>query len=433
MESTNKKTSAVAKIAASLLLPWALYAQSIPELFDALKTHAQTRSDEMQVKKSEVYKDMATSKLYPKINLFGKYDNYSTPTGMLPIPPNELLGMVKDPNVAQPFTYNNYRAGGEFTMPIFVKSIYTVADKASAMQESAEAKKRINLIKNQAIIVGANANYNYLVALEKSLEGKEKSLLETQKTVKIKVDNGRAPASALYKINDGLNQVAIAKNNIALQRESIISTIEGLTGIVIKEPIAMEQIGDVHSNALESLNPLRKKIEADRLSIRSEQEKLYPALFAHGSYTFMRAKAYNNHDYTNEHYGNIGLTLNIPIVAMDQYDEISLNELEVQSGEVELEKQSSELTAKAHMLQSSLPLIENSQELYTQSVQNKKELLKIAKLNYTSGRLSTEEYLRYEDDVVSEEAKLFKAKADRWQVLMQLAVIYANNIEEIVQ
>ncbi|HFB53805.1 MAG TPA: hypothetical protein ENJ67_03655, partial [Sulfurimonas autotrophica] len=67
------------------------------------------------------------------------------------------------------------------------------------------------------------------------------------------------------------------------------------------------------------------------------------------------------------------------------------------------------------------------------SIQNKEKLLKIAKVNYNSGRLSTEEYLRYEDDVVSAKAKLYEAKAQKWQTQMELAVIYANNIEEMVR
>ena len=85
------------------------------------------------------------------------------------------------------------------------------------------------------------------------------------------------------------------------------------------------------------------------------------------------------------------------------------------------------------MLDTSLTLLKNSKKLYTRSIENKKELLKIAKINFDSGRLSTEEYLRYEDAVVAQEANLYKTEATQWQTQMQLAVIYANNIEEIVR
>jgi len=129
---------------------------------------------------------MVDAKLYPTINLFAKYDYYTTATGMVPVPPNRLQKMLADPSKAQPFSQNITREGANFTMPLFVKSLFTLSNKAQKMQESAKAKKQINLLKNEALIVGANANLSYLVALEKSLNTKERSLKETEKTIKIK-------------------------------------------------------------------------------------------------------------------------------------------------------------------------------------------------------------------------------------------------------
>ena len=421
------------KLLIALALPWLLEAHSIPELFSALKSHSQVKADSLLVKKSEVQADMLDSALYPKIDIFASYDNYSEATGMIPVPPNELLNMVKDQSVAQPFSNNIYRAGAKFSMPVFVKSLYTTADKAQAMQRSAKAKKYINILKNEAIIVGANANFLYLVALQKALDGKEKSLLETQKTLQIKVDNGRSPESALYKINDSLNEVAISKNSIDLQENKLISTIESLTSVRLEKPVSMERIGSFEKGELASLKPLQEKIAADRAAIKAQKERLYPALYAHGSYTFSQAKAYNNNKDIDEKYGNIGLVLNIPLLEMNQYDAITLANVTLQSSEVELEKLADELNSQAKMLESSLSLLENSLKLYKHSLENKKKLLAIAKVNFKSGRLATEEYLRYEDAVVAQEANLYKTEATKWQSEMQLAVIYGNNIEEIVR
>jgi len=422
------------KIFLALSVTTAIYAQTIPELFNALKSHSQTKSDEMAVKKAEVFNEVVYSQLYPKIDLFATYDNYSSPTSMLPVPPDILVHLVQNPaKPAQPFSYNIYKAGAKFSMPIYVKSIYTTAKKAKALQESAKAKKHINLLTNEAIIVGANANMAYLDALQKALNLKEKSLLETKKTVQIKVDNGRSPASTLYKINDGLNQISIARNNIDIQKKKITSTIQSLTGMIINKPINMEQIATYKDGVLASLQPVREKIRADRLGIEVEKEKLYPTLVARGNYAYSRGLAYNNHDNVNEEYGNIGVVLNIPIFDKSQSSEIKLAKIELKSNEIKLQKLTDELNAKAKMLKESLPLLDNSKRLYEKSVKDKKELLKIAKVNFNVGRLSTEEYLRYEDDVVSAEANLYKTEASKWETLMQLAVIYANNIEEIVK
>jgi outer membrane protein TolC len=421
------------KIVLALTLPWLLQAQSIPELFDALKSHAQVKSDTMMVKKSEVQKKMVTSTLYPKVDLFASYDNYNEATGMLPVPPNTLMSMVKDQSVAQPFSENIYRAGAKFSMPLFVKSIYTTAAKAEAMQRSAKAKKRINILKNEALIVGANANLLYLVSLQKALDIKEKSLQATHETVKIKVNNGRLAESALYKINDSLHEIAIAKNNIELQKKKLISSIESLTGVTLQEPVVMQELKSYTKGAFGSLKPLQEKLKANRINVKAQKEKLYPALYAHGSYVFSSAKAYNNDKDINEEYGNVGLVLNIPLLEVHQYESIDLAKVELQSLEVELEKLREELSAQAKMLEASLPLLENSRKLYAQSVQDKEKLLKIAKVSYESGRMSTEEYLRYEDAVVAQKANLYKTKANKWQTVMQLAVIYGNNIEEMVK
>ena len=421
------------KIVFSLVVPFFLYANSMSELFDALKGHVQAKSDEMVIKKAQVQKKLVQANLYPKVDLFVSYDNYSDATGMLPVPPNQLMDMVKDQTVPQPFSYNIYRAGGKFSMPIFMKSIYTMADKAVMMQKSAKAKKRINILKNEAIIVGANANFIYLVSLDKALGAKEKSLLETKKTLEIKVNNGRSPASSLYKINDAINQVHIEKNNIEIKKQELIATIERLSGICLEEPVPMEQIGDFKKGHFGSLKPLEEKLKADRLNIKVQKEKLYPALYAYGSYVFSKGKAYNNDKNINEEYGNIGVVLNIPLLEMTQYSSLDIAKIEFESSNVELAKMSDELYTKSKMLEKSLILLDNSFELYTKSVEDKKQLLNIAKVSYTSGRISTEEYLRYEDAVVQQESNLYKTKAQKWQTLMELAVIYANNIEEMVR
>jgi len=168
----------------TLSLPLMLSAYSMPDLFDALKHHSQTKADDVLVQKSAIYEDLADSKLYPKINLFAKYDYYTIPSAMVPLPPNDMLALVMDPaKPSQPFSQNTMVEGASFSMPLFVKSIFTMADKAEAMQKSAKAKKHINLLKNEALIVGSNANFIYLEALQKSLTTKEKSLLETKKTL----------------------------------------------------------------------------------------------------------------------------------------------------------------------------------------------------------------------------------------------------------
>ena len=259
-------------------VPYILSAYTMPELFEALKNHSQTKFDTLLVQKAAVSSSQVTSQLYPTINLFGTYDNYSSPTNLRPITPNEIQPMLAiGSTTAQPYSTNIYKAGANFSMPIFVKSIYTAVQKAQALQKSLLAKKRINLLKNEAILVGSNANFLYLEKLKESLHAKKKSLYTTEKILKMKVNNGRVPTSALYKIDDAINQIDITINNIEIQNKKLISTIETLTNIKLQKPITMQGIQKIQKSNLGSLKPLQEKIKASRLELKSQKERLLHA------------------------------------------------------------------------------------------------------------------------------------------------------------
>jgi len=417
----------------SAVLPMFLHATTIGELFDALKTHPTTKEDAVLIQQAQNAMDQAYAKLYPNIDLFASYDHYNTPTSLLPVPPNKLMPMVQNQNIAQPFSKDITRVGATLGMPLFVKSIFTYADKARKMQQSAKAKKRINILKHEALIVGANANLRYLDAMQKALGSKRASLLKTKSFIEIKVKSGRAPKSALFKINDALSQVGIAQTNIAIGRTKAIETIESLTGIAIKHPVQMHQTGKLNTEMITALEPLRKKIEADRLEVKAQKERLYPSLLLKGSYKKSYADAYNNDKSIDEEYSDIGVVFKMPIFDKSRYTGIDKARLTLQKERLSLKKEMLNLTAQANALKSTLPLLEKSIKLYQASVADKKRLLQIAKVSYQSQRLSTEDYLKYEDDLVTQEAKLYQTRAQKWQTLMQLAVIYTNNIEEIVK
>jgi len=75
------------------------------------------------------------------------------------------------------------------------------------------------------MIVSLNANLNYMDALTKALEQKKTSLLKTKEFVLLMVNNGRAPESALLKINSGINEIDVMKNDLELQRQEVIAAI----------------------------------------------------------------------------------------------------------------------------------------------------------------------------------------------------------------
>ncbi len=405
----------------------------VKTLFDSLKTHPQTRSDEINMEKALLGKRIVTGMLYPKINAFGRYEYASTPAGMLPLAPNDLFKMIKDQEIPQPFSENIFRIGAAVSMPVFALSIYSTAAKAKMMVHSATEQAFVNMQKNEALIVSSNANLHFLNSMSEALEMKKASLEKTLKLVRMQVDNGRAPRQALLKIQNAINEVSIIQNNINQQREKAIAAISSLTGIVIEKPVPMTQKGTYQNGTLKVLDPLKSKIEADRLAWRAEKEKLAPAIYLSGSYNHSYAYAYNNDKNIDEGFGMLGLTLNIPIFSKSQYAMIKKSKLDYESSRNDLRKMKLELLSQARELENNLPLLNSSIELYKQSIKDKKDLLDIAKVSYLSHRMTVEDYLKYENDVVLEESNLYKTEARKWQTLMQLAVIYGNNIEEIVE
>ena len=415
------------------LIPTISSAQSMQTLFDSLKVNPQNTSNRIIIQRANLNKELSNSLLFPKINGFGKYDYASSPIGMIPVAPNELIGMVKDSSVAQPFSQNTFRLGIGFSMPIYVKSIYTMAAKAKAMYQSAEIKAVIDLLKNEAVLVSSNANLIYIESLDKALRKKKESLETIKQIIEIKVKNGRAPESALLKIKSGINNIELKRSQIAINREQILTKIHVLTGLRLKSAVAMLQTNTYKSGEIKVLKPMLKNIEATKLGVRAEKEKLYPALVLNGNYNHAYAKAYNNNIGVNTDYTTVGVVLRIPIFEKGQYKKLQIEKLKVVEQENELEKMRLEYSAQAIQLENSLEIIINSEQLYKQSIAGKEELLNIAKVGYKSDRMSIEDYLKYEDDLLLEKSNLYKIEVQKWQTLMQLAVIYGNNIEEIVK
>ena len=417
-----------------MLIPLVLNAYSMAELFDALKQNPNTKLDEIGVKKTKIVTQKIYDNLYPKIDIYAKYNHYSEPTGIVPVPPNTLIKMVQDSSVAQPFGKDIYGFGASFTMPLFVKSIYTLVEQSKMMSKSSQKNKQINLLQNEALLVGTNANLQYLEALKKSLESKQYSLNETYKFVKIKVDSGRGAESELYKIQDALNDIEISLNNIEITKQKAYSSMESLTYIRLDKPIEMEQIATYKEGDFQVLEPLKLKSLALSYGIKAQKEKLYwPSLNANGRYNRSNTDAYNNGQSITEDYSQVSVTLSIPLFNMQNYSGVDEAKIEAMKVKTILEKENISLRAQTNSLQNSLNLIKTSSTLYKKSVKNKQKLLNIAKISFKNGRMSMEEYLRYEDELLAQKAKLYESYMLKWQTLMKLAVIYANDIEEIVR
>ena len=406
---------------------------TLKDLFAALKNNPTTQSDNLDVKKVKIGKDIAQSQLYPKLNFFATAEHTSVPTGLLPLPPNDLFGLIPHQEIPQPFSENIRRVGIGLSMPVFVKPIYTTIKKLKTLQQSAQAKNRLTHLQNQAIIVGANANLQFLDSLIVALQAKKESLDKTKQLIALKVKNGRAQGSALLIINSNINQIETGINDLKIKKQQAIATIAALTDIHLNQAVKLSEKSKVQQNDLFALKPLEKKLKADELSIQVEKQKLLPAVFLSGKYNNANANAYNNGLDIDSNFSSIALTLNVPLFNKPQYAAIAKSKIEYEKTQRTYEKTKLQLEVQAGQLTENLKLLKASVALYKNNVENKLEILKIAKASYNADRITIEDYLKYEDDVVLEKSNYYKKQAEKWQTLMQLAVIFGNNIEDIVQ
>lgn len=419
-----------------LLLPFFAKTQTnnnLQYLFTQLKQQPISKSDVLKIEQAKAAKKIINSQFYPDIDAIGKYDYASIPTSMYPLPPNELLPMVQNQSIPQPFSKNIYRLGAAIAMPIFVKSIYTLSSQAKIGIEAAVDQQYLNLIKNEAIIVSSNANLIYLQQLDSALSSKRNSLLITKSVVVVKVNNGRAPETVLTNINNAINELDILKNDLHIQKEEITATIANLTGVSITEAIPMQQIDNIKEGEIKSLLPLQKKVTAAQLSLQSEKDKLLPSLYLLGNYTNNFANAYNNNKSINTSYTTMGLLLKFPLFNKSQWAKINQSKINVESTNNELSIATQSLQTQAQQLLNTLQLLQHAVQLYQNSIKEKETLLQTAKVSFSIDQMTIEDYLKYEDDVVFEKTKLYKTQAQIWQTLMKLAVIYGNDIQTIVK
>jgi len=422
------------KLATILLLSSQLsYATSITSLLNTLEHRPQTALDEVDVQRGALGERQISDKLMPTLNGFAGYEVYNEPTGLRPVAPTEMFGMIQDPTVGQPFSENISRAGIQFSWPVFVKSLYTLKEKASLMHLAAKDKKRLSLIQREAEVVGAVAYLRYMESLKGALLAKEKSINETRKKVSLMVKEGRSPQSQLLTLNSSINDLKISLISIDLQINAIHSQIETLTGVHLKQSVPLREKNAVRKGGIFALVPLEKKMHASQVGIDAAEEGYYPTVALKGNYTYSRADAYNNDDRVNTNYGMLGVYVNVPIFDHSKSTAVEEAKLDYLKEKSQFEDTRHTLTVKAKELQNEIKLLKRSQTLAQKSIKDQRALLQIAKVSLENEVITQEEYLRYEDALADAKANLYKVRAQKWQDLAQLAVIYGNDLKRIVK
>lgn len=422
-------------IALSFVAVVSLNATTITELFDALEKQPLLQIDELNKQMGQIGKKKVDSNYYPTLNLFGSYTHYNSPTNLLPLDPITAGKLAQTPGKSVPFAQTIQKVGVLVNMPLYVKELGELSQKMKHLAKSAKYKKMLNLYKSQATILGANSGLEYLDNLLVTLNSTKKSVQNTQNDIKISVDNGRMPGIALDKIDQKLNELDININNINIQRLNLIAKIQKLTNIKLKHSVKMNLDTKLQENSIFALKPLEEKLLASKKDLSAVKSKRYSPKVA---LNVMYSENYAQEDVklgksVHEGYGYYQIGISIPLYDKSKNVDIELKKIQLLKDQKNIEKTKDELKADIQSIKEQLKLLDRSALLTKENIKKQKNLLKFAKVAVKEGRMTQEDYLRYEDGLLSANAKYYQVVSKKWQSIAKLTVIYGNNLKGMIK
>ncbi len=413
-------------------------AATIHDLFEALKSQPQSRLDEMQSRYAKLASRKVRDAFYPSATLFATYEHYNSATNLRPLAPTESLALGKS-NEPLPFATTIERIGANVQMPLFVKELFSLSEAAKARMQSAQAKKRLNLLQNEATILADNARWLYLEANRRALNARIRSIQKSLEDARIAVKSGKAPGirvdklqSALLRLQNGLLDLQISANEIK-------GRLKALTGLTLEKPVSLRRRKEpLDTGTLFALNPLRHLLKAKERELNAQKDRLYPKLIAKAAWSEnygQNAVAYRpgGSDDVHRGYGSYSLNLTVPLFEKGRYTAVEQARVAWQKERFALQKEEQELASRAETLQKNLILHQQAVQLAQKEASAQRKLLQYAKVAYQTGRISEEEYLRYEEALLEAQSKTARSRALRWQTLAQLAVIYGNDLADLVE
>jgi len=410
--------------------PAAASGPTIVSLLQAVATQPDMAASTLGVKATDTQLQQAYAELYPKLTAFGSYTSYNSPTNLRPMAPTEVNIATGD---SIPFSEQIGRYGLQLEMPIFVKSLYTLADKVKQLQKAGRTGHKLRLLTRQAAVVSLDASLAFTAHLDKAISARLDSLRKTHDDLQLAVDNGRTPESELLKVETLLNDLQKQRNELQRQATSLTSQIEQLTGIRLAHfvPIALQRpvmIADFLSEEQQMA-----KVAAAEKGLQQAKEQRYPALKLEGLLSENSGDAYNTDQGIDRSYNYIGVKLVLPLFNRSLHTAITQADIQLRREKQQLSQLQIDLATTAESLRQQLPVIDQSAHLAQISLSNNQQLLDIAKVAFRNGRMTTEEYLRFETQVLDAEASLHKTHVDRWQIISQQAVLYGDDLTGVVQ
>lgn len=417
-----------------VLLLWGLPVlaaeQSITDLLEAVAKQPEIEASSLGVRSAEIRLKQARAELYPTLTAFGSYTSYNSPTNLRPMRPTEVNIAAGD---SIPFSENITRYGLKAEMPLFVKSLYSLADKVKQLQKASKAGHKLRLVTRQAAVVSLNASLAFTSHLDEAIASRLESLNKTRDDLQLAVNNGRVPESELLKVETTLNDLQKQQNDLQRQAITLTSQLEQLTGIRLPHFVTLSLKNGVVAGEFLRQTQQQASVAAAEKELQQAWDQHYPSIKLEGFISKNEGEAYNTGSSIDRSYSYVGISVSLPLFNRSLSSSIDQAKVQLQREQRQLAQLRSDLTVEAQTLRDQLPVIDRSTALAQTSLDNNKRLLDIAKVACRSGRMTTEEYLRFETQVLDAEATLYKTHVDRWQIISQQAVLYGEELTGVVQ
>jgi len=411
-------------------IPRASAALDMASLLAAAREQPDLQEKDLAVAEADLRVTEAYAALFPRLGLFGRYEDFSSPTPLRPFFPTEGSAAKGD---SLEFSRLISRYGATAQMPIFIKSLYTVADQLKVLKDKAVTSKQIDLIRKQASVVGLNSPFTTLTRSDAALTAREASLTETRAMTEQKVHLGRAAEAELLKIQKALRDLAQQHNDLRTKILDVQRDLQKLTGMVLDVPVPMQRTAEVTPGPFIALRVLEADLAAAQKDVQRTTEQFYPTLTVEGALSLNEGTAYNTDRHVERSYNFVALVLRIPLFDKTLFAAKDVANVKVRRAERTLEQGRLDLTALAQNLQDKGPVLARTVATAQEILATQTRLLAMARVAYQNDRLTTEEYLRYEADVLQADAGLYQAQNEQWQVLAQQAVLYGVDLIGVVQ
>ncbi len=410
----------------------ALEASPLSQLFEALKKQPVTQVDEQLVQIMKLQKQKVSDRFYPQISLFGSLEHYNSATNLRPVPPTEANTLLKS-HEPLPFAQNIARVGASALMPVYIQELFDLQKKMEYLLQSARLKKELNIYKNEGVILGSYADLGYVKRLQEALEATRRSLQKSYEDLKIKVQSGRTPPVALDKIASALDSIELKMQDIAQRQAQLKAAISALTGLEVGGYEPIFQKASLQKSQMFALLPLQARLKAQKANLKAAKDRFVPKVLleAKWSQNYAQKDVVFKKD-VHRGYGDVALKVVLPL-SKSNITDTELERTKVLEQETQIAKRRMELQAQAKALEEQLALSDKKIAIAKRKVARQVDLLRYAKTAFSVGRLTEEEYLRYEDTLLQARADLAKAKAQKWHLLAGLAVLYGNDLERIVE